>query len=575
MSITTSDLNRIDEVIETGGGYVRADLINIVDGHNHRAIDQEADEFKQLVESVKAMGVLVPLIVSVTAVDGDYVRFELAAGERRLLAARAAGMAFVPVVVRDKGSAQADAAVENMARSELWPLEEANAIKAMIDTGYTEAGAAQILAVSKRKVTDRMQLFRLPEKARSYFGPQGGVDGPMPLGMLKLLVPIADKSPELCDAVAEYAYTSRNFHGNPGWLISRGLEAKKLKVFVETMGSLDEHDLREHGPKKLRELYAEVAKLRGRSGYSAPSRFGEQEVDQARAAGVLLEFENAAPICLDKKLYGVLRTQALGRELAAEVRKLKDAKMASSAKAKRTAKDPVTGEPVELTAVELREQAYKEAAKTWPASALAVNAELGAALLNGLASVDVDMRVAKFFVYGMLGLEGCFDDSGKIKPGFTSTHATLLAKSGMRLCHPELVKVEQTVTKGGLPGKRAKVTYATDKDCEAWLWRFLDGAKTPGELFGRALVLYAASDHAAQEALPRSQQGFTGVPRTRKATAKKTLDALVKAHLPASVKKLRAAIARAEKARSEPVNPPPAPVRPDVPESEWVGDDDA
>jgi ParB family chromosome partitioning protein len=109
--------------------------------------------------------VLVPVVVRN---DGD--GFELVAGFHRIAAARSLGLAEVPVVVRDAETEDADRAVENITRKQLNPYEEAKAVHAMLDHGLTEDGAAQTLGWPKSRVTARVKILELPERAQQMIG---------------------------------------------------------------------------------------------------------------------------------------------------------------------------------------------------------------------------------------------------------------------------------------------------------------------------------------------------------------------------------------------------------------------
>ena len=66
---------------------------------------------------------------------------------------------------------------------------------------------------------------------------------------------------------------------------------------------------------------------------------------------------------------------------------------------------------------------------------------------------------------------------------------------------------ETPTLKSGQPGK-TKVTYGEPEDALKWLRRFVDGAKTAGELYGRTLVVFACQHYANQLALPNSEMVF-------------------------------------------------------------------
>jgi ParB family chromosome partitioning protein len=120
----------------TFGGELRLALDDISVRENVRELDSA--HVQSLAQSIALRGVLVPLIVR--PVDGGY---ELVAGYHRIAACRLLDLPDVPVVVRDHEGSSADSAAENVTRKQLSPLQEAKAVQAMLDEGYTADGAAQ------------------------------------------------------------------------------------------------------------------------------------------------------------------------------------------------------------------------------------------------------------------------------------------------------------------------------------------------------------------------------------------------------------------------------------------------
>ena len=80
-----------------------------------------------------------------------------------------------------------------------------------------------------------------------------------------------------------------------------------------------------------------------------------------------------------------------------------------------------------------------------------------------------------------------------------------------------------------------------------WMWKFIDGAKTAGELYGRALVVIAAEQYASRLVVPTSQRTHPTRWASHKDLAAKALRKLAGPHLPASLKQLEQAIARAHR----------------------------
>ncbi|CAG0976899.1 putative chromosome-partitioning protein ParB [Methylophilaceae bacterium] len=121
-------------------------------------MDQES--LSSLAESIKAQGIMQPILVR--AVAGE--RYEIIAGERRWRASQIAGLAEVPVLVRDipDESALAMALIENIQRENLNPLEEAQGIKRLIDEfDMTHQTAAEAVGRSRAAVTNLLRLLNL------------------------------------------------------------------------------------------------------------------------------------------------------------------------------------------------------------------------------------------------------------------------------------------------------------------------------------------------------------------------------------------------------------------------------
>jgi ParB family chromosome partitioning protein len=118
------------------------------------------DRLTELTNSIRASGIIQPLVVRRA---GD--RFMLIAGERRLRAARLAGLQSVPVVVREDVDMNAFelALIENIQREDLNALEEARAYERLLhDSGLTHDQLADRVGKSRTTVTNSLRLLRLP-----------------------------------------------------------------------------------------------------------------------------------------------------------------------------------------------------------------------------------------------------------------------------------------------------------------------------------------------------------------------------------------------------------------------------
>jgi len=115
-----------------------------------------------LSDSIAQHGVLQPLLVRPMP-DGSY---QLVAGERRWRASRMAGLAEVPVVIRDMNEQEAAelALIENLQREDLNPMEEAVGYRTLMDSyGMTQEQAAQVVNKSRPAVANALRLLQLPE----------------------------------------------------------------------------------------------------------------------------------------------------------------------------------------------------------------------------------------------------------------------------------------------------------------------------------------------------------------------------------------------------------------------------
>ena len=123
---------------------------------------------KELAASITEVGILQPLVVRSTTSG-----FELIAGERRLRAAKEAGLDRVPVLIRQAGENESVelALVENLQRENLSPLETAAAYQALMDGfGLTKEQLAHRLGKSRAAVTNTLRLTNLPERILALLG---------------------------------------------------------------------------------------------------------------------------------------------------------------------------------------------------------------------------------------------------------------------------------------------------------------------------------------------------------------------------------------------------------------------
>jgi len=125
------------------------------------------EELSELADSIRENGIIQPLIVTRAAQPGGYI---LIAGERRLLAARQAGLETVPALIREATEQQRLelALIENVQRADLTPLEAAEAYRQLADDfNLTHDQIAIRVGKSRVAVTNTLRLLKLPESIQA------------------------------------------------------------------------------------------------------------------------------------------------------------------------------------------------------------------------------------------------------------------------------------------------------------------------------------------------------------------------------------------------------------------------
>jgi len=123
------------------------------------------DAIQELAASIKATGILQPILVRRTSA-GDY---QLVAGERRLRAARLAGLERIPAVLREVGEREMTelALIENIQREDLNPMDEANAYHALSEkVGLTHDQISERVGKQRVSITNSLRLLTLPPEVR-------------------------------------------------------------------------------------------------------------------------------------------------------------------------------------------------------------------------------------------------------------------------------------------------------------------------------------------------------------------------------------------------------------------------
>ncbi len=175
---------RVQPVFATPDGRVPIEFVS-PNPRNPRRAFAEAD-LADLSQSIREHGIVQPVLVR-QKIDGKY---EIIAGERRWRAAQRAGLAEIPVMVRDVDDRTALelAIIENVQRADLNPVEEALGYQQLIDEhSYTQADLGNVIGKSRSHVANTLRLLKLPDSIRGLL-----VDGSLSAGHARTLVTATD-----------------------------------------------------------------------------------------------------------------------------------------------------------------------------------------------------------------------------------------------------------------------------------------------------------------------------------------------------------------------------------------------
>ena len=124
----------------------------------------------ELAESIKAQGIMQPILVRQLTEGENAGKYEIIAGERRFRASKLAGLTSVPVLVRDvpNEAAAAMALIENIQREDLNPLEEAQGLQRLVkEFGLTHEAAAQAVGRSRSAASNLLRLLNLADPVQT------------------------------------------------------------------------------------------------------------------------------------------------------------------------------------------------------------------------------------------------------------------------------------------------------------------------------------------------------------------------------------------------------------------------
>ncbi|HXF37953.1 MAG TPA: ParB/RepB/Spo0J family partition protein [Actinomycetota bacterium] len=190
----------IPGAVEEGTGLLEIPVGAIAPNPKQPRTHFDDDTLESLALSIREVGVLQPIVVR-RAGEG----YELIAGERRLRAAKRAGLATIPAVVRESDDQESlrEALIENIHREDLGPIELAEAFRELLEElGLTQETLAERLGVSRSHVANTIRLLALPAEVQQLLA-EGRIQAGHGRALLSLADPEAQVSLALRAAAEE------------------------------------------------------------------------------------------------------------------------------------------------------------------------------------------------------------------------------------------------------------------------------------------------------------------------------------------------------------------------------------
>lgn len=454
-----------------------------------------------IVESVREHGIITPLTV---AENGD--GYNLIAGERRLTAAIMCDVDQVPVIVRtsrDQENPEAEeltlALLENIARNDLSAVEEARAIKRLMNLGYaTVKQLSHKLSMTQKRVKSRLRILDCPDDVQDLVH-----ENKVPLAAVDVVAPIADVDPELASHAMTYALEQ-------GWNLHQFANSwpnsVKVSNFTPEEGtSIPTIGKWVHAHQRMpldvlqvafdsdEATLAKLTEIDAVYPWDYTLELADTDLDAARSYRCLLEhrpedeFRNA-DIITDREWYiDHLKSTVIPRELR---RARKAAKEGTAEELPQTtngvpsiaAEAASTGRSEDEVRAE-RQAEREENQKAMEASD-AFNRELGSQVFERLNEVQLTPKLARLLVALVLR-----DGAGDV------------ARCGLTYLHPAWREDEE------LKNGRTKTTYiATQEEARERLSSFISQASTAEEILGRLAQVVLASELADDRVVARSRR---------------------------------------------------------------------
>ena len=455
---------------------------------------RDPERFAQLVASVKADGVLQPLLVTA---DGEGDGLRLIAGEGRWLAAGEAGQTEVPVhivEVDERTGGLELAMAENLARQDLDPVQEAGGYERLRTAGLTKKGIAERLGIAQKRVTDRLEILKLPEELYPQIAAVQ-----IPPAAIKPLVSLerihcglAACATARVNAPAAHAWeqplTWTDLVSDPVGVLLSGVDGDGTQLphgvydFSDPV-PVGRFSLSDDVSAELEELCQLIGAVPG----EFQVRFGREALERALA----LKAAHPAKSGWAHLLVG----QDVAEELAAEYihaclkiqrQHAEQATTAANGESGSGADGDDAAEPETEEQQREARRAERAAAEAERQHAQAFNAELGSALFKHLGRLTVHVDVLKILT--------AVDVAGDIDG---------VAARGARYVFPGWA-TEVTQRNG-----KVKVEYLDKPAAGAKARAFVAGGESMAEIAGRLFCLIAAARYADERAVARSNRSMS------------------------------------------------------------------
>jgi len=489
----------MSEIEQTKVGEVRMVALSRIaprDGFNPRT-GRDPERFAQLVASVKADGILTPLLV--TPGDGDELL--LVAGEGRWRAAGEAGQTEVPVYVvsvDERTGGLELAMAENLAREDFDLVQEAHGFDRLRAAGLTKKGISDRLGVAPKRVTDRLEILKLPAALHEQIA--GGQIPPAAIRPLVTVGKVHSALPEVM-AARVAAKPTQSWASPLTWAEVIADPIAALVADVDGAGCDLPADVFQAGDSYPLERFALTDAVRGQLdellGLLALSesefvvRLGRGALEQAAAVkAVVASKQGWHHLIVGQDVADQLAGDYIAACLAVQ-QEAAERRQADEDARGTNGSSNATGEFSDASSEkELAEQrrAEREAEQAQRRSAVAHNAALGAAVLKHLARLKVDSDVLKVLT--------AVDVGGDLAG---------IAARGARYGFPGWTT--ETTHKNG----KAKVEYLTKEQAGAKARTFLENADSMAEIAGRLFCLIAMARYADEHAVARSARSFSSL----------------------------------------------------------------